>query len=301
MNLIDIESLNIKEIEDIISLASQFRSDIGGFNQEPIYGDKKAGILFFEPSTRTKSSFEIALLNLGAQYIDIRPDSSSITKGESLENTIETLALMGIELFVIRHPDNVIYDLTSKFPNLSFINAGAGITSHPTQALSDLLTVKEFKKDLSKLNISIIGDLDHSRVARSFIELTKKIGCASLRFSGLPELCSNFLEADYGSFHEDLDSAIENADLIMGLRIQKERIQEALSIEHSEYLKRYQLTESRLALAAKDYMIFHPGPVNYGIEFEKEIADLENCKVSHQVANGVGLRMAVLAKLFSEQ
>ena len=117
----------------------------------------------------------------------------------------------------------------------------------------------------------------------------------------MPELCSNFLETDYGSFHEDLDSAIEDADLIMGLRIQKERIQEALSIEHSEYLKRYQLTESRLALAAKDYMVFHPGPVNYGIEFEKEIADLENCKVSHQVANGVGLRMAVLAKLFSEQ
>ena len=114
MNLIDIESLNIKEIEDIVSLASQFRSDTGGFNQEPIYGDKKVGILFFEPSTRTKSSFEIALLNLGAQYIDIHPDSSSITKGESLENTIETLALMGLELFIIRHPDNVIYDLALK-------------------------------------------------------------------------------------------------------------------------------------------------------------------------------------------
>ena len=301
MNLIDIESLGLKEIEDIVSLATQFRSNAGGFNREPIYGDKKAALLFFEPSTRTKSSFQIALMNLGAQYIDINPHTSSIVKGESISDTIETLALMGVELFIIRHSEFIISDLANQYTDLCFINAGAGSQSHPTQALTDLLTIKEFNREISEMKISIIGHLDHSRVAKSFVELTKKLGCKSLRFSGLPELCSNFIDSDFGKFNPDMDYVIKDSDLIMGLRIQKERLLDTLSIDHAEYVTKYQLTESRLKNAAENFLLFHPGPVNYGIEFNEEIASLDNCKVSHQVANGVGLRMAVLAKLFSEQ
>jgi aspartate carbamoyltransferase catalytic subunit len=301
MNLIDIESLGLKEIEDIVSLATQFRSNAGGFNREPIYGDKKAALLFFEPSTRTKSSFQIALMNLDAQYIDINPHTSSIVKGESISDTIETLALMGVELFIIRHSEFIISDLANQYTDLCFINAGAGSLSHPTQALTDLLTIKEFNREISEMKISIIGHLDHSRVAKSFVELTKKLGCKSLRFSGLPELCSNFIDSDFGKFNPDMDYVIKDSDLIMGLRIQKERLLDTLSINHAEYVAKYQLTESRLKNAAENFLLFHPGPVNYGIEFNEEIASLDNCKVSHQVANGVGLRMAVLAKLFSEQ
>ena len=301
MNLIDIESLNIKEIEDIVSLASQFRSDLGGFNQEPIYEDKKAALLFFEPSIRTKSSFQIALMNLGVSFIDINPDTSSIVKGESVSDTIETLALMGVHLFIIRHSEPIISDLANQYPDLCFVNAGAGAESHPTQALTDLLTIKEFNREISQMNISIIGHLDHSRVAKSFVELINKLGCKTLRFSGLPELCTNFIDSDFGKFDPDMDSVIKESDLVMGLRIQKERMQDTLSIDHAEYVSKYQLTKERLKNAAENFLLFHPGPVNYGIEFNEEIANLDNCKVSHQVANGVGLRMAVLAKLFSEQ
>ena len=219
MNLIDIESLNIKEIEDIVSLASQFRSDLGGFNQEPIYEDKKAALLFFEPSTRTKSSFQIALMNLGASFIDINPDTSSIVKGESVSDTIETLALMGVHLFIIRHSEPIISDLANQYPDLCFVNAGAGAESHPTQALTDLLTIKEFNREISQMNISIIGHLDHSRVAKSFVELINKLGCKTLRFSGLPELCTNFIDSDFGKFDPDMDSVIKDSDLVMGLRI----------------------------------------------------------------------------------
>lgn len=299
-NLINFSDLTKKEIFDLIELAHNFKSEGSqDYRNEDLFPDKKIVSLFCEPSTRTKLSFEIAAHNLGAKFIDFDLPNSSMNKGETLEDTLAALEMMGVDLCILRHTESVIHDLVKHFSNMQFINAGEGAISHPTQTLIDLMTIHESKEIFENLNIAIVGDLDHSRVVNSFMEAIQMVGYKSITFCGHPDLCKNFIDSSIGNFEPELETALQNADVVMALRIQNERLSEKLTISANDYVERYQINVDSLQVAHPEMILLHPGPVNFGIELSKEASDLENCKIRNQIFNGVGMRMAILTKLFS--
>jgi aspartate carbamoyltransferase catalytic subunit len=300
-NLLNLADLKQQDILGLIELANNFKSeDSIEYRHENLFLDKKVASIFSEPSTRTKLSFEIAACNLGAKFIDFNIENSSIQKGETLEDTIEAMMFMGVDLCILRHSESVIHDLAKKFSSMQFINAGEGSLAHPTQALIDLMTIQEFHEEFKDLKITIVGDLDHSRVVSSFLEAIKIVGYKSISFCGHPDLCKNYLENPIGNFEPELETAMQDADVVMALRIQNERLSEKLTISASDYVDRYQITSKSLQVASPEMILFHPGPVNYGIELHREVVELQNCKVKNQIFNGVGMRMAILTKLFSQ-
>ena len=300
-NLINFSDLTKKDVYDLIELANNFKSeDSLDYRNENLFPDKKIASIFCEPSTRTKLSFEIAAHNLGAKFIDFDLSNSSMNKGETLQDTLEAMEMMGVNLCILRHTESVIHDLVKDFSNMQFVNAGEGSISHPTQTLIDLMTIHESKENFDKLNITIVGDLDHSRVVSSFIEAIEIVGYKSITFCGHPDLCKNFIDSSIGNFESELETALQDADVVMALRIQNERLSEKLSIGAQDYIDRYQVNIDSLQVANPDMILLHPGPVNFGIELCKEASKLENCKIRNQIFNGVGMRMAVLTKLFSQ-
>ncbi|MDB4166599.1 aspartate carbamoyltransferase catalytic subunit [Gammaproteobacteria bacterium] len=300
-NLLNLGHLKEQDILELIELANNFKSeDLIEYRHENLFPDKKVASIFCEPSTRTKLSFEIAACNLGAKFIDFNIENSSIQKGETLEDTIEAMMLMGIDLCILRHSDSTIHDLAKAFPEMQFINAGEGSIAHPSQALLDLMTIQESKDTFKDLKISIVGDLDHSRVVSSFLEAIQIVGYKSITFCGHPDLCKTFLENPVGNFEPELNIALQDADVVIALRIQNERLTEKLSISASDYVERYQINVDSLQVASPDMILLHPGPVNFGIELNKDVSALENCKIKNQIFNGVGMRMAILTKLFSQ-
>jgi len=299
-NLINFSDLTKKEIFDLIELAHNFKSEGSqDYRNEDLFPDKKIVSLFCEPSTRTKLSFEIAAHHLGAKFIDFALPNSSMNKGETLEDTLAALEMMGVDLCILRHTESVIHDLVKHFSNMQFINAGEGAISHPTQTLIDLMTIHESKEIFENLNIAIVGDLDHSRVVNSFMEAIQMVGYKSITFCGHPDLCKNFIDSSIGNFEPELETALQNADVVMALRIQNERLSEKLTISANDYVERYQINVDSLQVANPDMILLHPGPVNFGIELSSEASDLQNCKIRNQIFNGVGMRMAILTKLFS--
>ena len=300
-NLLNLSHLKEQDILELIELANNFKSEgLIEYRHENLFPDKKVASIFCEPSTRTKLSFEIAACNLGAKFIDFNIENSSIQKGETLEDTIEAMMLMGIDLCILRHSDSAIHDLAKAFPEMQFINAGEGSIAHPSQALLDLMTIQESKEAFKDLKITIVGDLDHSRVVSSFLEAIQIVGYKSITFCGHPDLCKTFLENPIGNFEPELNTALQDADVVIALRIQNERLTEKLSISASDYVERYQINVDSLQVASPDMILLHPGPVNFGIELNKDVSALENCKVKNQIFNGVGMRMAILTKLFSQ-
>ena len=300
-NLLNLAHLKEQDILELIELANNFKSeDLIEYRHENLFPDKKVASIFCEPSTRTKLSFEIAACNLGAKFIDFNIENSSIQKGETLEDTIEAMMLMGIDLCILRHSDSTIYDLAKAFPEMQFINAGEGSTAHPSQALLDLMTIQESKNTFKDLKITIVGDLDHSRVVSSFLEAIQIVGYKSITFCGHPDLCKTYLENPVGNFEPELNIALQDADVVIALRIQNERLTEKLSVSASDYVERYQINVDSLQVASPDMILLHPGPVNFGIELNKDVSALENCKIKNQIFNGVGMRMAILTKLFSQ-
>ena len=300
-NLLNLSHLKEQDILELIELANNFKSEgLIEYRHENLFPDKKVASIFCEPSTRTKLSFEIAACNLGAKFIDFNIENSSIQKGETLADTIEAMMLMGIDLCILRHSDSAIHDLAKAFPEMQFINAGEGSTAHPSQALLDLMTIQESKDTFKDLQITIVGDLDHSRVVSSFLEAIQIVGYKSITFCGHPDLCKTFLENPVGNFEPELNIALQDADVVIALRIQNERLTEKLSISASDYVERYQINVDSLQVASPDMILLHPGPVNFGIELNKDVSALENCKVKNQIFNGVGMRMAILTKLFSQ-
>ncbi|MDA8720062.1 aspartate carbamoyltransferase catalytic subunit [Gammaproteobacteria bacterium] len=300
-HLLNLAHFTEKDLIELIDLAHSFQTqDPPGYRYENIFPDKKVASIFCEPSTRTKLSFEIATHNLGAQYIDFNLANSSIQKGETLEDTVEAMMLMGVDLCVLRHTDSSIHTLANKFPALQFVNAGEGAVSHPSQALLDLMTIRESKKSFDDLKITIVGDLDHSRVVSSFLEAIQIVGYKTITFCGHPDLCKSYLENSIGNFEPDLETAMADADVVMALRIQNERLTEKLTISASEYVERYQINVDSLQVASPDAILLHPGPVNFGIELDHEVSQLDNCKIKNQILNGVGIRMAILTRLFSQ-
>ena len=294
-NLLSINDLSKKEILELIEFANNFFNDEGSFRRESLFPDKTIANVFCEPSTRTKSSFEIAARNLGCSVIDFNIENSSVQKGESIYETIDALNLMGVDLCVLRHPESIIRELAETLPEMVFVNAGEGSISHPTQALLDLKTIIDHKDKLDDLNIVIIGDLDHSRVTSSFVEGISNFDIGSLTFCGHPEMCTKYRDPKIGRYEADMATALQDADVVMTLRIQYERFEKELNLDLETYKSEYQLSSEKLENAKGDAIIMHPGPVNY-IEITEAVYDSENSVIRQQIANGVAIRMAVLSR-----
>ena len=294
-NLLSINDLSKKEILELIEFANNFFNDEGSFRRESLFPDKTIANVFCEPSTRTKSSFAIAAKNLGCSVIDFNIENSSVQKGESIYETIDALNLMGVDLCVLRHPESIIRELAETLPEMVFVNAGEGSISHPTQALLDLKTIIDHKDKLDDLNIVIIGDLDHSRVTSSFVEGISNFDIGSLTFCGHPEMCTKYRDPKIGRYEADMATALQDADVVMTLRIQYERFEKELNLDLETYKSEYQLSSEKLENAKEDAIIMHPGPVNY-IEITEAVYDSENSVIRQQIANGVAIRMAVLSR-----
>ena len=294
-NLLSINDLSKKEILELIEFANNFFNDEGSFRRESLFPDKTIANVFCEPSTRTKSSFAIAAKNLGCSVIDFNIENSSVQKGESIYETIDALNLMGVDLCVLRHPESIIRELAETLPEMVFINAGEGSISHPTQALLDLKTIIDHKDKLDDLNIVIIGDLDHSRVTSSFVEGITNFDIGSLTFCGHPEMCTKYRDPKIGRYEADMATALQDADVVMTLRIQYKRFEKELNLDLETYKSEYQLSSEKLENAKGDAIIMHPGPVNY-IEITEAVYDSENSVIRQQIANGVAIRMAVLSR-----
>lgn len=260
--------------------------------------------LFFENSTRTRISFEIAAKRLSADVINVAADSSSISKGESLKDTAQTLEALGADCIVLRHPSSgAAHQLaTMGWISSSVVNAGDGTHEHPTQALLDALTMQQaFGVDLSNLRVLIVGDIKHSRVARSNALLLTLLG-AKVELSGPASLLPPELTALGVELSNDFDQSLANGpNVVMMLRVQKERMLENFQKSESDYVKQWSLSSARLSSVSKDAIIMHPGPINRGLEISSQAAEDPRSRILQQVTNGLAVRMAVLYKVLSEE
>jgi len=292
-SLLAIEPLAPEQIAGLLQAAR--RMDL--HRPRPLLKGRRVALLFYEASTRTRVSFEIAAKTLGAHTTVITSAASSIEKGESLIDTGRTLRAIGADAIVIRHPSSGAPNLLARDLDISIVNAGDGMHEHPSQALLDAFTILQHKRTLKGLKIVTIGDIYHSRVARSDVHLFSKMG-ANVVLCGPEPLLPATAHALAPGIHLEynMDKAIANADVVMMLRVQKERLS-GLEIEMGEYIGRYQLTGERVRKAKKDAIIMHPGPMIRGMELTDEVADGTASVVTEQVANGVRVRMAVLAHL----
>jgi aspartate carbamoyltransferase catalytic subunit len=293
VDLLSIDALTDQQIATILAEGERWAA----FNREPRrQSDRLAGLTvinaFFENSTRTLLSFEIAANRLGAQVVTMPVEQSSIKKGESLEDTARTLNAMRPDALIIRHDKEGAPARIAAIMECSVLNAGDGIGEHPTQALLDALTIRTRFGRIEGVKVAICGDIRHSRVARSNAKLLPRLG-AEVRLAGPPSLMPPELD-ERGS----IDEAIAGADVIMMLRVQRERLEEDLNDAPGEYLARYGLTRERLETAAPDAAVMHPGPMNRGVEIESEIADdPKRSLITLQVEIGVAVRMACLDML----
>ena len=258
---------------------------------------KTVANLFFEPSTRTRSSFELAAQRLGADVVNLDVNTSSRTKGETILDTVFTLQAMDIDVFVVRDgTTGTQSDIAAAVDaGVSIINAGESHVSHPTQGLLDLLTIRQHKKDFSTLKVAIVGDIAHSRVARSALHGLLKLGVGELRLVAPTALALDSAETATAIPMTDLEAGLKGVDVIMTLRIQKERFSSATDLpDEQTYAQRFGITADRLRFAADDVIVMHPGPFNRGVEISSEVADGPASVIWNQVANGVAVRMAVL-------
>jgi len=293
-DILDMESLSVDEINFILNTAEKMKEiSERPVKKVPTLRGKTVVLLFHEPSTRTRTSFDIAAKRLSADCLSISKSSSSIVKGETLIDTARNLEAMNPDIIVMRHSLSGSSHLLARMLKTSIINAGDGMHAHPTQSLLDLMSVRENKGDISGLNIAIIGDIAHSRVARSNIIGFTKMG-AHVMLAGPPTMMPKGIETLGASVTYNADDAVRNADVIMMLRIQKERQKSFLFSTEREYAKVYGLTKERLKNAVKDVLIMHPGPINRGVEIAPEVADGPYSIIMDQVTSGVAVRMALL-------
>jgi aspartate carbamoyltransferase catalytic subunit len=287
VDLLSIDSLSDGQIAILLDAAQLFSEASGS-------SDRLAGKVvfncFYESSTRTAMSFAVAATRLGAQALTLSVEHSSVKKGETLADTAVTLDAMGPDAIVLRHRDNGAPAAVAALVSCPVINAGDGTHEHPTQALLDALTLRQQFGRVAGLKVAIVGDIRHSRVARSNARLLGRLG-AEVRLAGPPMLLPDDLPGG------DIEEAIAGADAVMMLRVQRERLDDELGDAPGEYLNRYGLTEERLALAAPHAVVLHPGPMNRGVEIADTVADCSRSMIRRQVANGVAVRMAVLELL----
>ena len=293
-DLLGIVDLTAEEIALILDTAEAMK-EVGTrpIKKVPALRGKTVVNLFYEPSTRTRTSFEIAEKRLSADTLNIAIGTSSVVKGETLADTALNLEAMAPDMIVLRHSSSGACHLLSRICRSAIINAGDGMHEHPTQALLDAFTIRERKKQLKGLKVAIIGDLLHSRVLRSNIQLLTKMG-AQVWVCGPPTLIPTDIRRFGVTATSSVDEAVTDADVVMLLRIQLERMEGAYFPSLREYFRVFGMTEARMHLAKPDVMIMHPGPMNRGVEIASEVADGPYSVILDQVANGVAVRMAVL-------
>lgn len=304
-HLLDIASVDDADIDWILSRAQAL---VGGAQAR--LENAVVANLFYEPSTRTRVAFERAAQRSGAAVVNVAAQGTSVTKGESLADTARTLAALGVNIIVLRHPENgASLELAGALPaGVHLVNAGDGTRAHPTQALLDVFTLRRAGLEAERARIAIIGDLRHSRVARSGIELLKRLGVAEIRIAGPKAWLPDDGQFSHLKVCESFEDAAAGADVIMMLRIQRERMRAGDPGSASgtgfpdpaSYYARWGLTPERLALANSDCRVMHPGPMNRGVEIASEVADGPRSLIWQQVANGLPVRMAVFEWLFRE-
>jgi len=297
-HLISTEGLPRNILTHILDTASTFvplaERDV---KKVPILRGKSVFNLFFENSTRTRTTFEIAATRLSADVFNLNINVSSAAKGETLLDTIANLAAMQADIFVVRHEASGAPYLIARHvaPHIHVINAGDGRHAHPTQALLDMYTIRHFKKDFSNLTVAIVGDVLHSRVARSNIHALTTLGVAELRAIGPLTLLPGGLEQMGVKTYTDMAQGLRDVDVIIMLRLQNERMRGALLPSAHEYFKHYGLTQEKLAYAKPDAIVMHPGPMNRGVEIESAVADGPQSVILNQVTFGIAVRMAVMS------
>jgi len=290
--ILDIASLEKNFLDKVFDLTASISNDWP--NVEQIGAGKTICLLFWEPSTRTKLSFELAAKKLGFNVLDFSPEHSSVKKGESFEDTILTLLAMQVDGFIIRHPeDHISKTISSMLPeNVFYINAGDGNHAHPTQAMLDVFTMNEKFNDLSKLKVTILGDVNHSRVIPSQIELLKKYSCSDINFIGPESLISKKFSPSFSEIPKDF---LIDRDILFILRIQKERFKDDDDLDETNFIKNFQVNEEFIKNTGFNGYLMHPGPMNIDAEINRNVANGKNSLVLKQVENGLYLRTALLS------
>ena len=300
MNLLGIENLDRTEIEAILERSKHFQPLLGKpFQRFEVLGGKMVVNLFFEASTRTRTSFEIATKRLGGEALSITTSGSSVSKGESLVDTLNTLGAMRPQAIVMRHAASGAPHFLARHLPIPIINAGDGTHEHPTQALLDARTILDQRPTLEGLRVAIIGDIAHSRVARSNVHLLSKFGVDIVLCGPATLLPRELSELAAGvTLTNDIRQAIQDADVVMMLRVQLER-QHEIPMPAGEYFQFYGLRLEHLALAKPHAIVMHPGPINRGRELSSEVADSQRSVILNQVENGIAVRMAVLERVLA--
>ncbi|MCF8010842.1 MAG: aspartate carbamoyltransferase catalytic subunit [Clostridiales bacterium] len=293
-DLIGIEHMSEMEIQYILDTARPMKEIISRpIKKVPTLKGRTVANVFYEPSTRTRTSFELAAKYLSAEGVNVSGSASSVSKGESLKDTARTLEALGADVIILRHPMPGAAAMMAQTVPFPVVNAGDGAHEHPTQSLLDLFTVQEVKGTIKGLQIVVVGDIMHSRVARSGILAFKKMG-ARVSVCGPTTLVPPGIEELGARVYNNLDEALDGADIIYVLRIQKERQEEGLFPGLREYARLYGINKERLKLASSEAVVMHPGPVNRGVEITCDAADCKQSVIQAQVNNGVAVRMAVL-------
>jgi aspartate carbamoyltransferase catalytic subunit len=293
-DLVGIRELDAADIELILETASGFKDVLGrDIKKVPALRGKTTVNLFYEPSTRTRTSFELAAKRLSTDVLNISVSTSSVVKGESLRDTALTIQALGADFIIVRHACSGVAHFLARNLDASVINAGDGTNEHPTQALLDLFTILEKKHVIKGLEVAIVGDILHSRVAKSNIYALKKLG-ANVRLIGPPTLVPDFMKELGVDIYTDMNRGLKDVDIVMMLRIQMERQDKGFFPTTVEYFKNWGLTYERLAWARKNALVMHPGPMNRGVEISSDVADGLRSVILDQVTNGLAVRMAVL-------
>jgi aspartate carbamoyltransferase catalytic subunit len=299
-HLLTLEAMPPRLILELLDTAAALAAATGGkVKKLPLLRGRTVVNLFFEPSTRTRTSFELAASRLSAEVVNFDVAQSSTTKGETVLDTLRTLEAMHCDLFVVRHRENGTPEYLARHagPGVAIVNAGDGNHAHPTQGLLDAYTIRHHKgPEFGRLRVAIVGDIAHSRVARSAIHVLTALGVGELRVCGPAAL----LPRDLGpaiAVSSDLDAILDGVDVVMMLRLQRERMRETEVPDAADYHARYGLDRRRLALARPDAIVMHPGPMNRGVEIASEVADGPQSVILDQVSNGLVVRMAVMARL----
>jgi aspartate carbamoyltransferase catalytic subunit len=303
-DLTSLSNYSAAEIKNLLQTADSFSK--APKNLWPKTGiNQVVCLVFFEASTRTRCSFELAAKNLGADVLNVEVSYSSLSKGESPEDMIKNLEAMGLRIFVIRHSDDHFCETLRQqlLPESIIINAGTGVSDHPTQALLDMATIQQHfsasSQSFEHLKIAIIGDVKRSRVARSDFQALKVLGCKNIHIIAPSEFISKDWQESGCSIYSSMQEGLQDVDVIIMLRIQMERLEKSIKLDSSTYTEKYQLTPKCLAWAKSSAIVMHPGPINRGVEIASDVADGAQSVILKQVALGVFIRMAVLEKALS--
>ena len=295
IHLLGLEGLSQTHLTHILDVADRLLDKSGNLKKSKALDDMSIANLFFEPSTRTRNTFEIAGKRTSAKIINVDLANSATKKNESLLDTMRTLKAMQIDMFVIRHKQNGLpHHVAENLPGVSILNAGDGINAHPTQALLDMLTIRQYKQSFENLSVAIVGDIVHSRVAHSDIQALKTLGASDIRLVAPPGLQYSSARCKTVQCFDNIETGIKDCDVVMVLRLQKERMLEADIPNEQDYFDNYGLTTQRLSLAKSNAIVMHPGPINRGVEIDSAVADGKQSVILQQVTNGIAVRMAVM-------